>query len=49
MEPTWEPRSEVENTIALEIVEQRYGTTDNVGEKNISMYTGVRRLSKNGV
>ncbi|KAI0993817.1 hypothetical protein K3495_g14367 [Podosphaera aphanis] len=36
-EPTWELRSEFQNTTALDIFEQLYGTNDNVGEENIGM------------
>ncbi|KAI0990885.1 hypothetical protein K3495_g17302, partial [Podosphaera aphanis] len=31
-ERTWEPRAEFEDTIALDIFEQKYGKSDNVGE-----------------
>ncbi|KAI1003724.1 hypothetical protein K3495_g4485 [Podosphaera aphanis] len=41
-EPTWEPRSEFENTVALELFEQNYGTGDDVGETDTGMHTGVR-------
>ncbi|KAI1001447.1 hypothetical protein K3495_g6750 [Podosphaera aphanis] len=47
-EPTWEPRSKLENTVALVLFEQKYGTGDNGGEVNIGMYTGVRRSNSEG-
>ncbi len=49
IEPTWEPRSEFENTIALEEFEKQYGTGDNVGEEDrTGMFTGVRLRPRKG-
>lgn len=40
-EPNWEPRSNLEDTLALDIFEGKYGTSDNVGEE-----AGARTGSK---
>ena len=48
LEPTWEPRSEFEDTAALDNFERKYGTTDYVGEKNIGTYTGMQTHGQEG-
>lgn len=46
-EPTWEPRSSLQETEALDKFEELYGTSDDVGE-NIGMQTGrfLRSMKK---
>lgn len=41
-EPTWEPRSQLEDTAAMDIFEKKYGIGDNVGEESVEMFTGVK-------
>ncbi|KAI1001021.1 hypothetical protein K3495_g7178 [Podosphaera aphanis] len=45
-ETTWEPRSELEQTSALDYFEQKYGTEDDVGE-DIGTPIGPRKRNKN--
>lgn len=42
-EPTWEPRSELEETTALDDFEEKFGTMDEVGEQNVGVSLGARR------
>lgn len=44
-EPTWEPRSNLEDTEVLDVFESQYGTEDNVGE-NIGSFIGRRKVTK---
>lgn len=41
-EPTWEPRSEMQETVALDEFEKKYGTDDGVGETNSGTPIGNR-------
>ena len=42
-EPTWEPRSQMEQTVALDKFEQMYGKNDDVGENNVDTPIGKRK------
>ncbi|KAI0992594.1 hypothetical protein K3495_g15591 [Podosphaera aphanis] len=44
-EPTWEPRINLEETEALDVFEAKFGTGDNVGEKNDTII-GPRKITK---
>ena len=44
-ESTWEPRSELEETAALDDFEKRYGTCDNVGDTNFEVIK-IKRENK---
>ncbi|KAI0995426.1 hypothetical protein K3495_g12752 [Podosphaera aphanis] len=44
---SWEPREEFENTVALDLFEQKFGIGDDVGEENTGPTTGPKpRLNK---
>ncbi|KAI0992246.1 hypothetical protein K3495_g15940 [Podosphaera aphanis] len=44
---SWEPREEFENTVALDVFEQKFGIGDDVGEENTGPTTGLKpRLNK---
>ncbi|CAJ2661542.1 unnamed protein product [Trifolium pratense] len=47
-EPTWEPRSEFEDTIALDDFEQKYGLKDNVGDETFKTVRVRHRLQRRG-
>ena len=47
-EPTWETRSDMNDTVALDIFEERYGTKDNVGE-SVGAILGQRKRTKRGL
>ena len=45
-EPTWKPRSELEDTEALDIFEAKYGTGDKVGEDTGYIIGSKKRINR---